>query len=193
TLGAAIVGARSSKAVMAVLPADHLVSEADKFSRVLEDAFELAGRRRVIVTIGIKPVEPHTGYGYIRIGQPLPPPPDVTGCSTAFFKADQFVEKPSPDLAVEYLNSGRYFWNSGMFIWSFESFIGELERHQPNMADACRRWSQVAGTARFKPLLAVDYAALERLSIDYALMEKSKEIVVAQGTFAWDDLGSWTA
>src|SRR5580692_4277425 len=97
TLGAAIVGARSTTAVMAVLPADHVIPEEKKFQQVLLDAFDLAGRGRAIVTIGIKPTEPATGYGYIHVGAPLPPPEGVKPYKTTFFKAERFVETPNYD------------------------------------------------------------------------------------------------
>src|SRR6478672_11615102 len=92
TLGAALVGARSTTGVMAVLPADHVIPEEKKFQQVLSDAFDLASRGQAIVTIGIQPSEPATGYGYIRVGERLPPPPGVKGYKTAFYRAEQFVE-----------------------------------------------------------------------------------------------------
>src|SRR5438132_5798557 len=119
TLGAAIVGARSTTAVMAVLPADHVIPEEKKFRQVLEDAFDLAGRGRAIVTIGIKPNEPATGYGYIQVGEPLPPPQGAKPYKTTFYRAERFVEKPDLNKALEYVNSGQYRWNAGMFIWGF--------------------------------------------------------------------------
>src|SRR5580765_325879 len=94
TLGAALVGARSTTGVMAVLPADHVIPEEKKFQQVLADSFDLASRGRAIVTIGIKPAKPETGYGYIRVGENLPPPQGVKGYKTAFHRAEQFVEKP---------------------------------------------------------------------------------------------------
>src|ERR1041384_1308845 len=95
TLGAALVGARSTTGVMAVLPADHVIPEEKKFQQVLSVAFDLASRGQAIITIGIKPTEPATGYGYIRVGEALPPPPGVKAYKTAFFRAEQFVEKPN--------------------------------------------------------------------------------------------------
>src|SRR6201990_1502654 len=102
TLGAAIVGARSTTAVMAVLPADHVIPDEKKFQQVLGDAFDLAGRGRAIVTIGIKPTGPDTGYGYIRVGEALPAPEGVKRYKTVFHRAEQFVEKPNFDKALEY-------------------------------------------------------------------------------------------
>jgi mannose-1-phosphate guanylyltransferase len=193
TLGAAIVGQRSTSAVMAVLPADHVIPEEKKFQQVLADSFDLAGRGQVIVTIGIEPTEPATGYGYIRLGNSLPPPHGVKPYKTAFFKAEQFVEKPNLERALEYVNSGQYRWNAGMFIWSFVTITQGLEKHQPELAAACQRWFKVAGTPKLDRVLAKEYPDLKKVSIDYALMEHAQNVVVADGAFAWDDLGSWTA
>jgi mannose-1-phosphate guanylyltransferase len=194
TLGAAIVGARSTTGVMAVLPADHVIPEKKKFQQVLVDAFDLAGRGQAIITIGIKPTEPATGYGYIRVGESLPPPQGVKSYKTSFFRAEQFVEKPSFDTALEYLNSGHYRWNAGMFIWSFVTITEGLQKHQPEMYTACQRWFKVAGSpAKLDKVLAKEYPAIKKISIDYALMEHAQNVIVADGAFEWDDLGSWTA
>lgn len=194
TLGAALVGARSATAVMAVLPADHVIPEEKKFQQVLADAFDLAGRGRAIVTIGIKPTEPATGYGYIRVGAPLPPPTGVRSYKTTFYKAEQFVEKPNFDKALEYLQCGQYRWNAGMFIWNFVTITEGLQKHQPEMYEVCRRWFDIATKpAKLARQLEKDYPALKKISIDYALMEHAQNVVVADGNFAWDDLGSWTA
>lgn len=194
TLGAAIVGARSTTGVMAVLPADHLIPEEKKFQQVLSDAFELAGRGRVMVTIGIKPTEPSTGYGYIHTGGAMT---DVGGgakSKTAFFKALRFVEKPPLETAVEYVNSGDYRWNAGMFIWSFVTVTEGLQKHQPEMFEACQRWFKAAAKpAQLARVLAKEYPVIKKISIDYALMEKAQNVVVADGAFEWDDLGAWNA
>jgi mannose-1-phosphate guanylyltransferase len=193
TLGAAIVGQRSINGVMAVLPADHVIPEEKKFQQVLGDSFDLASRGQVIVTIGIKPSEPATGYGYIRVGNVLPPPQGVKSYKTTFFKAEQFVEKPNFEKAQEYVASGQYRWNAGMFIWSFVTVTQGLEKHQPEMAAACQRWFKAAGTPKLNKILAREYPEIKKVSIDYALMEHAQNVVVADGSFDWDDLGSWTA
>jgi len=194
TLGAALVGARSTTGVMAVLPADHVIPEEKKFQQVLADAFDLAGRGQAIVTIGIKPTEPATGYGYIHVGEALPPPQGVRKYKTTFYRAEQFVEKPHFDRALEYLNSGQYRWNAGMFIWSFVTVTEGLQKHQPEMYAACQRWFKAASQpAKLARVLAKEYPDIKKISIDYALMEKAQNVVVADGAFEWDDLGSWTA
>jgi mannose-1-phosphate guanylyltransferase len=194
TLGAALVGARSTTGVMAVLPADHVIPEEKKFQQVLADAFDLAARGRAIITIGIKPTEPATGYGYIRVGEALPAPPGVKRYKTVFSRAEQFVEKPHFDRALEYLNSGQYRWNAGMFVWSFVTITEGLQKHQPEMYEACQRWFKVANQpAKLDKVLAKEYPGLKKVSIDYALMEHAQNVIVADGAFEWDDLGSWTA
>ena len=194
TLGAALVGARSTTGVMAVLPADHVMPEPKKFQQVLADAFDLAARGQAIVTIGIKPAEPATGYGYIRIGNELPTPEGAKQSRTTFFKAEQFVEKPNFEKALEYVKSGQYRWNAGMFVWSFVTITNGLEKHQPEMFAACQRWFKVANNpAKLAKVLAKEYPGIKKISIDYALMEHAQNIVVADGAFAWDDLGAWPA
>lgn len=195
TLGAALVGARSTKAVMAVLPADHVIPEEKKFQQVLKDAFSVAARSQVIVTIGIQPTEPATGYGYIHTGPVLSAADGAKPTKTAFFNAERFVEKPSLEKATEYLASGQYRWNAGMFVWSFATVTGGLQEHQPDMHTACQRWLGAAakGSSTLARTLAKEYPEIRKISIDYALLEKARNVVVADGSFAWDDLGAWPA
>jgi mannose-1-phosphate guanylyltransferase len=193
-LGAALVGARSASGVIAVLPADHVIPEEKKFQQVLADAFDVAAHGRVIVTIGIKPTEPATGYGYIRTGAALPPPPGGIPYATTFFTAKQFVEKPNHETAVGYLSSGQYRWNAGMFVWSFATVTEGLQLYQPEMFAACQRWLKVAAQpAKLARTLAKEYPDIKKISIDFALMEKAGNVVCADGAFAWDDLGAWPA
>ena len=103
------------------------------------------------------------------------------------------MEKPHFDRAQEYVSSGQYRWNAGMFVWSFVTITQGLEKHQPELAAACQRWFQAAGTPQLDKVLAKEYPALKKISIDYALMEHAQNVVVADGSFAWDDLGSWNA
>jgi mannose-1-phosphate guanylyltransferase len=194
TLGAALVGARSPKGVMAVLPADHVIPEEKKFQRVLTDCYDLAARGQALVTIGIQPTEPATGYGYIQVGAPMPVPPGGRPYRTQFHRAERFVEKPPLAQALEYVQGGQHRWNAGMFVWSVTSVTEALEKHQPAMHEICRRWLEVADRpARLRRMLAKDYPGLTRISIDYALMEQAGNVVVADGAFAWDDVGSWNA
>jgi len=196
TLAAAVVGARSPTATMAVLPADQVIPEPAKFQRVLADALDLASRGQVIVTIGIKPTGPETGYGYVRQDLvALPAPAGAKPYRTAFHRVEQFVEKPPLERAVEYLAAGNYRWNAGMFVWSFVTLTNALEKHAPEMHAACQRWFAAAGKSptALNRILAKEYPAIRKVSVDYALMEKAHNVVVADGDFAWDDLGAWPA
>ena len=194
-LGAAIVGARSTTAIMAVLPADHVIPKEKDFQQVLNDCFDIASRGQVMVTIGIKPTEPATGYGYIQTGNELPKPHGAAKpYKTAFFKAERFVEKPDLAKAEEYVASGHYRWNAGMFIWSFVTVTQGLQNHVPELAQACERWFKVANQpAKLAKLLAKEYPDIQKISVDFALMEKAHNVVCADGAFEWDDLGAWTA
>lgn len=196
TLGAAVVGARSTTATMAVLPADHVIPDDKAFQQVLGDSLDLASRGQVIVTIGIQPSGPETGYGYIRHDLTvLPPPAGVKKYRTRFFKSEQFVEKPPLETAIEYVNAGNYRWNAGMFVWSFVTITNALEKHQPEMNAACHRWFAAAakGARALDRVLAKEYPDIRKISVDYALMEKAHNVVVADGAFDWDDLGAWPA
>ena len=196
TLAAAIVGARSTTATLAVLPADHVIPEPRKFQHVLSDALSLASLGEVIVTIGIKPTGPETGYGYIRHDlRELPAPARAKRYGTAFYKVEQFVEKPPLERAVEYVAAGNYRWNAGMFVWSFLTITRALEQHAPEMHAACKRWFAAASKspAALARVLAKEYPEIRKVSIDFALMEKAHTVVVADGTFTWDDLGAWPA
>lgn len=189
-LGAAVVRARSATGVMAVMPADHVIPDAKHFQRTLADCFAVAAASRVIVTIGINPTEPATGYGYIEMARPLA---GAKG-QTPFHQVKRFVEKPNHAKAVAYLASKRFRWNAGMFIWSGETILAEFRQHNPEMADAVERWGAAAKSpAKLRRALEAEYPAITKISIDFALLEKAKNVVMAEGNFAWDDLGAWTA
>jgi len=194
-LGAAIVGARSTTAVMAVLPADHVIPDERKFQQVLGDAFTIAARGQVIVTIGIQPTGPETGYGYIQSAEALPVPEGVKPLKTAFYRAERFVEKPNLEKAQEYLAAGNYRWNAGMFVWSFATITSSLATHQPELDEASQRWLAAAGkgAARLASVLKKEYPGIRKISVDFAILEKAQNVVVADGSFGWDDLGAWPA
>lgn len=127
------------------------------------------------------------------MGDLLLPASQGRSCKTVFHRAEKFVEKPSHERALEYLESGEYRWNAGMFVWSFATIMQGLEEHQPEMAAAGRRWSEAAAKGRLQKVIGKEYPEIKKISIDYALMEKARNVVVADGDFAWDDLGSWNA
>ena len=196
TLGASLVGARTTTGVMAVLPSDHIipVKHEKKYQKVLEDSFDLCGRGQAITTIGIHPTKPETGYGYIRVGDKMPAPQGRKAYKTAFHRVDRFVEKPDRHRAREFQLSGQYRWNAGMFVFSFATIVESLTKHQKDLAAHCEKWFKVAKSpTKLKSALKKDYPALKSVSFDYGIMEHAQNVLVADGDFDWDDLGNWTS
>lgn len=187
-LGAALVKARDPAAAFCVLTADHVIGDLPLFQKTLREGLALAKRESVLVTIGIKPTHASTAYGYIEAG---------TGRGRSdgipFAKALRFVEKPDATKARRYLSTRRYSWNSGMFIWSIPTLTEAFENYRPPLAALIDRLIPAIRKGRLNTVLAKEYPSLEKISIDYALMEKARNIVMAQGLFEWDDVGSWTA
>lgn len=165
---------------VAVLTADQRVSPESEFQRTVENALSVAEETGSIVTIGIPPDRPETGFGYIEVGEPQGPSSKVS----------TFREKPDFATAQEFVKSERFLWNSGMFFFTLPAFIAELEQTQPDIARTTR---QIAGHIAQNEVHAAEdlFATLPSISIDYAVMEKAKEVRVVPATFAWDDLGAW--
>lgn len=192
-LAAAIVGARDPKGVFAVLPADHVIHDDKAYQADLSAAFAAASADEVMVTIGITPTEPATGFGYIQVGKPW----KTFGKGRALrpvSRVRRFVEKPKFAVAQKYLASGDYLWNAGMFVWSVPVVNAAFAAHAPEL-DAGLKKIRAALRAR-KPVDAVlkkIYPALPRISVDYALLEKSGNVVVLPSSFDWDDVGAWPA
>ncbi len=171
---AAYVAQRDPAAVMAVLPADAHINDVARYRVVLSSALDLAARRDVLVTIGIRATRPATSYGYVRLGEPL---------GAGFWQARQFVEKPDLARAEEFVASGEYRWNAGMFVWNATAIRAAFLKHAPKI------WK----TIRHAKSVPAVYPKLEKISVDYAVMEKADNVVVANGDFDWDDVGDWPA
>ncbi len=187
-LALALVRHRDPDGVFCVLTADHIIGDIPLFQKTLRAGLETAAHRDAIVTIGIEPTEPATGYGYIQCGEREG---EVEGI--ALYRADSFREKPDDATARHYLEAGRYLWNSGMFIWSARTLKASFEQHAPALADLAERMERAAGTDGFEATLAEVYRDVRKISIDYALMEHADEVLTIPGTFPWDDVGAWTA
>ena len=187
-LATELVAKRDPNGVLAILTADHIMRDEEGFRCTLRDAYTVASKETCIVTIGIQPTEPATGYGYIEIKQLRD-----KAYATDFFDVVRFVEKPNADKAKEYVDSGRYFWNAGMFVWQVKTFREALGKFRPVLNDAMKALEPSIGTPKFDSELKRIYEGLEKISVDYAVMEHSKNIVMARGTFGWDDVGSWGA
>lgn len=186
--GAALVKALDPAGVFAVLTADQVMGDLDVFSATLKGGMDLAEENDILVTIGIRPTYPATGFGYIEAGDAFSEREGVE-----FRKATRFVEKPDADTAEAYLDTGRFYWNSGMFIWSIPSLEKAFSAHCPEMKMLMDTLVEYASEGRIGAGMDATYPALKKISVDYALMEKAGNIVMACGTFAWDDVGSWPA
>jgi mannose-1-phosphate guanylyltransferase len=176
---------RNPEAVIAVLTADHHIANELKFRQVLEAAGELA-LKESIVTLGISPSFPATGYGYIRCGELLE---ELHGFQS--YRADAFTEKPSVETAIQFLTSGLYSWNSGMFIFKASRMLAEYERQQPEMWGLLQQIQSVIGQVTYQAVLDAVWSHMPRLSIDYAIMEGAENLAVIPADFGWSDIGSW--
>src|SRR3989339_1512708 len=167
-LASGIIKARDPNGIFCILTADHIIKEIPRFQQILKDCFRLAASEDILITIGVKPVFPSTGFGYIETGKSR----RMKG-KTNFLAAKRFVEKPDKRKAQKYVHAGNYYWNSGMFIWSVTTIQNSLRIHSPQLYKMANRMQKVAGTNHFNPELIKEYAKLTKISIDYAIMEKS--------------------
>ncbi|HET6370735.1 MAG TPA: mannose-1-phosphate guanylyltransferase/mannose-6-phosphate isomerase [Nitrospiria bacterium] len=175
------------EAVMAVFPADHLIQKKDVFHGALRTA-ERAARKDYLVTLGVVPSRPETGYGYIRKGRRL----NLKGDGSAFAVA-RFVEKPKRTVAQRYLRDGGYFWNAGIFVWRAARILEEIERHVPSLHEALVRIGEALGTDREAETLSEVYPSLKPLSIDEGVLERTDRVAVVPCDMGWSDVGSWSA
>jgi mannose-1-phosphate guanylyltransferase len=186
-LAAAVIYERDPQATIALLTADHHIADKAKFRRVLSAAYTLA-QDDYIVTLGISPSLPSTGFGYIRRGDLL-----QTVDSFDCYRASGFTEKPDIARAVQFLRSGDYSWNSGMFIWKAERALHEFERYQPEMYRQIAELQPTVDTPDFEPTLEAIWKTIPALPIDIAVMEKTDRIAVIPVDIGWSDVGSWDA
>ena len=188
-LGAALIAAEDPQAVMLVTPADHLIEPARELGRAAQVAERMAEEHpAALVTFGIVPTYPATGYGYIQRGGEV-----ASRQGIAVHRVQAFREKPTADTAERFVASGDYFWNSGIFVWKAATILDALRDNQPKLYAAVRRVAESWRTPRRDDVLQSEYESLDRISIDYAVMERSKEGLVLQAPFRWDDVGSWLA
>lgn len=182
---AAHVHALDPGAVLVVLPADHLIPDARAFAGAVKRAARAAHEARVLVTLGIRPTRPDTGYGYIHVGAGAPG-------HTGLHFVRRFVEKPDEARAKRWLRSGEYLWNAGIFVWQAETFLEELKKHAPELHAALDRLDRRhRGTARARVVSA--YAAAPSVPVDVAVMEKSRRVWTLPVRFRWSDVGTWAS
>lgn len=188
-LASALVGARDPEGVFAILPADHVIHDTAAYQADLRAAFAAAESDNVLVTIGIRPTEPATGFGYIQRGVAW-----RTFSNRPVYYACRFVEKPNLETAKSYLASGDYVWNAGMFFWRVGNVDKALAKHCPELLEGMKPVREALEKRKaVGPVLAQVYPTLSRISIDYALLEKSDNVVILPSSFDWDDVGAWPA
>ena len=171
------------QANIVVTPSDALVIDTAEFARTIKSALDFTDSREAIVTIGIRPSRPETGYGYIAAA-------DETD-SKGIFKVEAFKEKPDLETARKYVAAGNYFWNAGIFVWNISTITTAIREHQPNLAAIMDEMSRSFYTAEEKKEVERLFPTCEKISIDYAVMEKARQIFTLPAEFGWSDLGSW--
>ncbi|MBR5765180.1 MAG: mannose-1-phosphate guanylyltransferase [Lachnospiraceae bacterium] len=184
-LGAMHILNKYEDSVMMVLPSDSLIKDGDRYRELIREAFDIASEGENLVTMGIRPNYPETGYGYIKYIKER-----SHGRS---FRVDKFVEKPSLELAKEYLATGQYLWNAGMFVWKVSTVVKQFETFLPDMLKGLVTIKDAVGTPDEDKVLKEVFPTLESISIDYGIMEKAGSIYTIPGDFGWDDVGSWLA
>ena len=187
-IGALHVFKRDPQGVMAVLPADHVIRDREKFQQVLKAGVELAGKYDSLITLGIPPSCPETGYGYIIQGKEVA---ETDGIK--LHRVQQFVEKPNRERAEELLATKRALWNSGMFLWKASVILKEIARHLPFLYELLMELEPFLGTKGEQEKFREIYNRAESVSIDYGIMEKAEDVYVVPADFHWSDLGSFSA
>ena len=186
-LAAIHIQRRDPAAVMIVLPADHWIERPSAFVSLLQEAAILA-ERDFLVTLGIVPDRPETGYGYIKRGSALAHQPG----QTTPYQVERFVEKPSLPVAKEYVTSGMYYWNAGIFLWRATAILQEIATYMPALHTGLIEFARSLEQENADTTLATIYQRLESVSIDYGVLEKSPRLVVVPADIGWSDLGEWT-
>ena len=172
-------------AIMVVAPADHLIMETDEFLRNVTKGLECATKNEWLITLGIKPSRPDTGYGYIQYGKNA----SVPGIK----KVKTFTEKPNLELATTFLQSGDFLWNAGIFIWSAKAILAAFDKYQTEMNDVFKEGDGVYNTDGEKKFIAGAFVRCVNISIDFAIMEKADNVYVLPAEFGWSDLGTWSS
>lgn len=173
-------------AIMVVLPADHVIPDHTSFCTSLRQAADVTQHHDVLMTLGVHPTYPSTGYGYIKAGPPL----SATTASLAY-QVDRFVEKPPADMAAEFVASGGYYWNCGIFVWRARTILDEIRTYLPDLWSGLQVYLTAMRTGANAEALYQHYSQLPSISIDYGVLERSSQVGVLPVTFAWSDVGSW--
>jgi mannose-1-phosphate guanylyltransferase len=187
-LAAVVLEKRFPGSVMVIVPADHYIFDEEKFIADLRTTIDLALDTGGLVTIGVRPSRPETGYGYLQTGEEV-----STANNKAAFKVTRFVEKPNYDMAVKLLAEGNYLWNAGIFIWTTTAILKAFETYLPEMYKGLTEIKDRLMDSDFAEVLARVYPQFPKVSIDYGIMEKAEQVYTIPGDFIWDDVGTWKA
>lgn len=187
-LAAAYIMDKDENSTMVVLPSDHIINDNDKFIKILKCAVEMAEKGENIVTLGITPSYPETGYGYIKFSDNVC---KIKGQS--IYLVERFVEKPDVKKAEEYMISGKYLWNSGMFIWKVSTIMNSIKKYMPELFEGLMTIKDSLYTSRYNKVLYDEYEKFKSISIDYGIMEHAENIYTIPSEFGWDDVGTWTS
>ncbi len=182
-LASVVIENKKKDAVIVVLPADHIIKDIDAFHTTIKRAADFAYNSKGLVTIGISPSRPETGFGYIQI--------DESEVFENIFKVLTFAEKPNYATAVRFFESGDFLWNSGMFIWRADTILEEIQHHMPDLCEGLNYIKKDIDTDSFEKTVSNVYGQLRSISIDYGIMEKSSKVFLTKGDFSWSDVGSW--
>lgn len=180
------IKAKDRDANVVVTPSDHIVTDCEEFKRVVSQSLKFTSETDAIITLGMKPTRPETGYGYIQA--------DLSSSSPRnkeIFRVDSFREKPDLDTARKYIRNKSYFWNAGIFIWNIRTIINAFRIYQPAISKIFESMSSVYGTPQEQEEIDSRFPECESISVDYAIMEKAEEIFVCPADFGWSDLGTW--
>jgi mannose-1-phosphate guanylyltransferase len=173
-------------AVTIVAPSDHLIKKEDTYVKAMRACITKASGEDCLVTLGIKPTRPDTGYGYIQYKES-----DVDEKDKRIFKVKTFTEKPDHEMAKFFMESGDFLWNSGIFIWSTKSILKAVEAHDPELANVFKEGNSVYNSAKEKEFITRAYNTCKNISIDYSVMEKADNVYVRSSIIGWSDLGTW--
>ncbi len=177
---------KDPKANIVVTPSDHIVMNVQEFQRVINDCMKFTCDTDAIITLGMKPSRPETGYGYIQANLAAP-----SLRNKGIFRVDSFREKPDLATAEEYIKQNNYFWNAGIFIWNVNTIVNAFRMYQPKLAKIFESMLPSYGTPKEQEVVNQKFPTCENISVDYAIMEKADEIFVCPADFGWSDLGTW--
>ena len=180
------IKSKNPKANVVVTPSDHIVTDTVEFQRVITSCLKFTGETDAIVTLGMKPNRPETGYGYIQADLSVSSPRNKE-----IFRVDSFREKPDIETAKKYIQQNNFFWNAGVFIWSVSTIVNAFRVYQPAISKVFEGMEHIYGTPEEQENIDKCYPECENISVDYAIMEKAEEIFVCPANFGWSDLGTW--